>query len=307
LRRLFDSSTLFSGQARTGEIYWFTYGAVTPGDPERTFDFFERNHLLSTGLEETVFAALQWCSTNLAHFDGGMDVGACRRIWQYDGLPPVERVLEGTIDPINIGYGRRPWTMGCWGTAGLLSVLLRTANIPAKMTTLEIVENGYHASAEFKLSPSRYLSHGDDPYNWLVRPATPPVPMEKLLLSAGTYFSWFSGPFEQTRMNVGRRAREVGIEYLSDWLLDDYCDDKLHDRSKEQSKVWHDIRGGTGAQPFISIEELEARQLWERLEAKARALGWCSDSSTLGAARLYADRPKVFDPRTLRKSRRVSS
>ena len=209
LSLLFDSRSLFewlTGQQRYGILrqhnLLFSHGAVTPGDPVRTFDFLKTNGLLGATARETIERVLDWCRDNLVHYYDGSDPANFRGYWQYEGWPPVERILSATTHSI---HGHKHWTAGCWGTTGFLRTVLRTANIPVAL------ENpcGGHAMPRF-VREALFLSHGDDPYSSLSKDA-PRFPIGDLLIDQAKYESWFGSSVpEATRCdNVGRRPREL--------------------------------------------------------------------------------------------------
>ena len=86
--------------------------------------------------------------------------------------------------------------------------MLRVVNIPVKN-----VPGGGHSLPYF-MSEGKYLSHGDDPYDWTMRNSA--IPIEELFIDQSTYDAWFgpSVPSEKQRQNVSRRPNELEIKHF---------------------------------------------------------------------------------------------
>jgi hypothetical protein len=69
--------------------------------------------------------------------------------------------------------------------------------------------------------------------------------------------------------NVGRRVLDVGIKYLSNDLLRDYCADQAAGTPKASGQVAGDFAG------VYTVAELEAQNLWSRMDTKLSSLGGC--------------------------------
>ncbi|HEX5757121.1 MAG TPA: hypothetical protein VFY12_12330 [Arenimonas sp.] len=152
---------------------------------------------------QTIVAVLDWLRDTTMHFEGRVSVATMQSQWQYPGYPPVARVLAGTPHLDRPTWPVRPRTAGCFGTAGFLRALLRSANIPVTM-----VSTCAHYQAHFP-SEGLYLSHGDDPYSGEFTATG--CSAERLLLDANTFQAWFRrGPEAQRCANIGRAAREAG-------------------------------------------------------------------------------------------------
>ncbi|HEY2943072.1 MAG TPA: hypothetical protein VGN09_11635, partial [Vicinamibacteria bacterium] len=108
----------------------YTHGVGTPGDPRRTFEFLREGGFLGQTPSETIGRLLDWSRDNLVHYLGDDTPANLSDYWQYEGYPPAERVLGGTLHPVE---GFAHWTAGCWGTTAFLRAVLRTANIPVKL------------------------------------------------------------------------------------------------------------------------------------------------------------------------------
>jgi hypothetical protein len=173
--------------------------------PRYTLAFLRNTNLVGATRAETISRLLDWARDNLAHFFGAPDYGTMEQHWQYRGLPPITRVLEGTTSTYpGSPLGFAHWTAGCHGTAGLLRNVLRAVNIP-----VHILRVCTHGQLHF-LTEGTYLDHGDDPYNSGFKASG--LPAADLLLDEATYTSWFGtnqDNHDTNCANVGRRATEL--------------------------------------------------------------------------------------------------
>ena len=176
----------------------------------------------------------------------------------------MTRVLDGTVQTSNPSFGAMHRTAGCWGTTGLLRALLRVINIPCKLVT-----NAGHAQPYF-MADSRYLSHGDDPYNALTK-ATPPTPASEILTDQAKFDAWFGAAVSNSDKlnNIGRRTRELAITYLPNYLLHAYCSDIANGRTHGNGQVFDTLSRN------YTVAELEAQSLWTRMDAKIAGFGGC--------------------------------
>lgn len=177
----------------------------------------------------------------------------------------MTRVLSGTPLTSHPELGIMHRTAGCWGTTGLLRALMRVLNIPVKL-----VQPGGHAQPWF-MADGRYLSHGDDPYNALGR-ATPPVPADEIPIDQATFDAWFgAGVSAADKLNnVGRRMRELAITYLPNYLLHKYCSDIANANTHANGEVFATLSLN------YTVAQLEAQNLWTRMDAKIAGFGGCA-------------------------------
>jgi hypothetical protein len=142
-------------------------------------------------------------------------------------------------------------------------------NIPVKM-----MMPGTHAIPWF-MTESRYLSHGDDPYSTGLA-ATPPIPTSAILIDQATFDRWFGPAVDQTAQenNVARQIRELAVIHLPNFLLNAHCEDIRARNTRAESKVFDSLQGGLNI-PYFTVAELEAMNLWTRLDAKIAAFGGC--------------------------------
>ena len=270
LLELFDGSRTFR---RTSGGYELIHRAV-PAPPDATFEFLSANLMIAQDRLHTIGNLLEW-SRNLIHFLGDWRAKNVEGHWQYRGEAPVSRVISGTTPifypykkgdtspPKELTFGH--YTAGCWGTTAFLRAVLRVVNIPVKAVT----SDGH--SMPYFMSEGKYLSHGDDPYGQNVR-SSPGFPIEELFIDQATYDAWF-GPgvsLPPGKSNVSRRVSDLTIKYLPRILLAQRCRDLREGRSGSKSLVW-----SWAGFPNYSVEELEAMNLWDRIDAKIDELGGC--------------------------------
>jgi hypothetical protein len=273
LEFLLDSQTFFE-YFNDDDIYsiirsdksLFSHGAITIGDPIRVYDFIDNEKLIGMTRWGTIGRFLGWCRDQLVHFNGKNNPEDYNKYWQYEGYPPVERILNGTRLP---DTGIEHYTAGCFGTTGLLRTVLRTINIPVLLE-----ERCGHAMPHFVYDKTHefYLSHGDDPYNSLYKHNTPKfIPLE-LIIDHNKFDEWFNKNLSDETIcnNIGRHALELAVEYIPNGILKIYCDDISNGRSPEEGRIYNEI-----FRDHISQSELKLFGFWERLKNKTESLGGC--------------------------------
>lgn len=273
LSRLFAFTTFFKFNTNYRSLQLYTietvHGDVTPGDPLRTQTFLKNNNIIKSTPRSTTEELVLWCSNNLTHFVNGTDFANFFSHWQYWGMPPVEKIISGTIRRGETSP--RHWTAGCKGTVGFLKAVLRTVNIP-----VELVFRCGHAVPHFLLDDT-YFSHGDDPYSWLIKTAHPPIPMSELFISANTFSNWLpeTAVFSITPdcVNVGKRTAQLGIDNLPNYLLYTYCQDKMNNISHQNGSVFNEIFKPHG----YSVADLDNANLWARMDDKINQVGGCTN------------------------------
>ena len=265
LAEIFDSREMFRwAAAHAGYQINSMHGHVVPAPPTRSYAFLGANDLIGSTRLDSMGRVLDWCRTNLVHFSGGTTAANMEDQWQYRGFPPMVRILDGTVQTSRPQLGVRHRTAGCWGTTGFLRAMLRVINIPVKLVT-----NAGHAQPWF-MADARYLSHGDDPYNALSK-STPPFPATELLINQAKFDAWFGPSVSATdkQNNIGRRPVELALIHLPNYLLHKHCGDLAAGRDHASSQVF-DIFSRT-----YSVAQLEAEQLWVRMDAKIASFGGC--------------------------------
>jgi hypothetical protein len=241
-------------------------GTIVPAPTAFTYSFLGSAGLIGYSRRNTIDNVIDWCRSNLTHFLGGLDAANMEDQWQYRGLPPMTRVINGTVQTSHPAAGSAHRTAGCWGTTGFLRALLRVVNIPVQLVT-----HAGHAQPWF-MADGLYLSHGDDPYNQLTR-ATPPFPASEIPIDSATFDSWFgaSVPAADQANNVGRRTRDLALKYLPNYILRAYCNDKAQGKTHASGSV-----AATFA-PNYTVAQLEAEQLWQRMDMKIAGFGGCNN------------------------------
>ena len=247
-----------------------TFDGVVPASPWTTLAFLYQYGIYTCGSQlELVELMLDWCRSNLVHFAGPEQAKNMVDQWQYRGVPPVMRIIQGT--PSTSAWGADPnirhRTAGCWGSTGFMRSILRVLNVPVAHE-----EHVGHAMPYFA-NLGLYLDHGDDPYNRLSK-ATPPFPARELLINQTTRDAWFgsSVPAGQQTANIGRRTRELGVKYLSDELLRNRCADLAAGTTNANSLVLQSL------QPTFALSDLDGMTppLWNQLDAKIQTFGGCT-------------------------------
>ena len=273
LELFLDSRTFFE-YIKDSDVYsiirWdetlFSHGSVTLGDPVRIYDFLDNEKLIGMTRWGTIGRFLGWCRDELTHFEGGNTSENYKKHWDYEGYPPVERIISGTKHP-DLGF--QHFTAGCFGTTGFLRNVLRTINVPVLLE-----ERCGHAMPHFAYDKTHefYLSHGDDPYNNLYKHNTPKfIPLE-LIIDHYKFDEWFGKNLPEKNIcnNIGRRSLELAVEYIPNEILKIYCEDVSKGKTPEQGRMYNDV-----FRDHIPLPELYALGFWDRLKNRTESLGGC--------------------------------
>ena len=265
LRILLDSRYMFAYDWwHQGYRIDVMVGAVVPAPPTEAFRFLREERILADSHWATIANLVQW-SRRMFHYTSydKDDNGKNMEIqWQYRGRPPVSRIIQGTTNSEDNKFGH--YTAGCHGTVGFYRAVLRPVNIP-----VDVERVCGHALPHFP-SIERYMSHGDDPYNRLLRDEL--FGAEEFLISEWTFRSWFRRG--DACKNVGRRTDELVVKYPPLELLREYCNDMKAGKSKEDGEVQQHWRSDntTAAERVTDLEKLG---LWKRMDTKLKELGGC--------------------------------
>lgn len=240
-------------------IYHYAFGNATYGNPDLLYRFFIDHQLIGSSPTDTIARVCGWCR-RLAHYTGTMTQENVYDHWQYYGLPPVQRIIEGT-DKLSTSYTWiSHYTAGCWGTYGFLRSILRVINIPVMLKAV-----GGHALPHFP-TINRFLSHGDDLYNGLIRNSEE-IPFEAILVDEAIFPIWF--PDITDAKNVGKKPVELALSYLPKVILKAYCNDLSSGLNHADGTVF------TYFKQHYTLADLENAGLWTRLETKVLSLGGC--------------------------------
>ncbi len=253
---LFDSRAFFRPIRDLYEPLMNDHGWLTYGDPVATFRF-------ARTIGASPAAIVQWAHENMIHIRGDLSPANCTNHFGYAGYPPVAAVIAGTTRTDDGRFAH--WSAGCWGMNGFVRAVLRTANLGVAVRGV-----AGHALPHF-VRDDVFLSHGDDPYNALTR-TNPPYSMALLLVGAAQFDAWYGAtvPPADAANNVGRRVVEVTVDHPESlYLLQARCRDIDGGVPRPSSEVYRVFRD------HYTVAELEARTLWERIDAAIAARGGC--------------------------------
>lgn len=241
--------------APAGYRFWCgDTGEVVPVPPKRALGFLVEHNLIRRTERETVMAVCEW-SRRLTHFQGGYTLDNMERHWQYRGVSPVSRMMEGTA--LTGELERFHYTAGCHGTAGWLKCLLRAVNIPVREVSVE-----GHATVQFP-TVDLALSHGDDLYTRIGTRA----PVAELFITMDEWRRWFQTEpsWQERERNVGRAAVRLALRHSSPYLEELHRQDAAEQRPRATSRVYEVFA------KHYSVGEVQAAGVWERLEQPAAA------------------------------------
>jgi hypothetical protein len=216
LHALFDSTSI--GHRRPTFPTQFSIGAGAPWNqnyvhrkdnlgasliapPRYTYAFLSNNSLIGADRMETIGKLLNWCRDNMAHFFGASNYKNMEDHWQYRGLTPITRIIEGTTYAGNNEF--RHWTAGCHGTNGFLKNVLRSINIPMHLQRI----CGHSVGVFF--TEGRYLDHGDDPYNSTFKGTG--LPAIQLLIDDATFTTWFGNNPDNHENGCDKVGNQVNV------------------------------------------------------------------------------------------------
>jgi hypothetical protein len=175
-------------------------GASLIAPPRYTLAFLKNNDHVGASRLETIGRFLQWASVHCEHFSGEFNYGVADEHWQYRGIPPITRILEGTTHP-RLGFAH--WTFGCHGTSGLIRNVLRAVNIPVHISVV-----CGHAHECF-LTELLYLDHCDNPYSSRFRALG--LPASALLVDHATYVSWVGSSTDNRDEGCDKRGEQINV------------------------------------------------------------------------------------------------
>jgi hypothetical protein len=273
LPELLDGSRMFrwigKGNSPWGVINASGHRVITlaiPAPPMISTSFLALNGLIAPTRLETIERLLNWCRANLLHTFGGVIQSGKTGgevFWQYHGDTPLSRVINGTVMTEPVGNTMdnevHHWTAGCHGTSALLREVLRAINIPVRVVC-------HSHFMPYFMSEKLYLSHGDDPYA-----LADEIPIAELPIDEATFVDWFINDPDPAQ-NVGRRVSELTIEYLPIELLQHYCWDLAANNSHVSGWVYNNHFA-----KHYTVAQLEAQQLWQKMDAKLTMLGGCAN------------------------------
>ncbi len=269
---IFNSTNFYYGRKINNEVINYEIvGWVLPAPPNYSKNFLTKNYIIQQNRLEAIYRIIDWSAVHLIHYIGGATFSNLYDVWHYPGGIPVTKIIEGTRsnqDIPNYLKNRRHWTGGCWGTTYFYRAILRTINIPVSYE-----RTAGHYQPSFPVD-GLYLGHGDDPYNAYF--AFPPaIHPKKLLINKKTYNEWYGNNIsnEQKERNLPRRTLELAVEYTSNHMLYQYCDDKLYYKieSKYDSQVYKNLSR------IYSNQEIDDLKVWESIQEKIKSIGGCNN------------------------------
>lgn len=269
---------------------------VLPAPPTLNFEFMLANDMIRPDHTRTIARYFDWGRKALFHsgrhihaignIEDGRDAQSAQAYWGYRGASPAAQIMKGTyytepapwtfVDP-----NRHSWVIGCPGASYFTQQTMRAVNIPVQVGN---VGNTLHTTPFF-WTIGATLSHGDDLYHDGGAPSTPPFPSKWFLLPMATYNDWFYGAGQLGPFGLGNVSRQSAIEIplaaLSDELIQRYCVDKAAGATHADGSVADFFQYEHLANPFYkvtyyTVAQLEALNLWSKLDAKAVALGFCA-------------------------------
>jgi hypothetical protein len=241
---------------------------TTPAPPALLMAFIGAHRLIGDSPLTTVEKMLDWSRWNLSHFIGGWDAANLEAHWQYRGLPPVTRILQGTPWPFPQEQAQFPglyhWTAGCHGTEAFLKAMFRVLNIPT--SRVRTIATDGHTSVYFP-ELDAYLAHGDDPYDPRSK-SIHPFPARLLLVDSSTYNTWLPAD-GSGKINIDRRPADLMVLYPTQFLADQYCGDLKAGRSHGAGDVFTKNFSKYG----YTVPALEGLGLWGRLDNEVASQG----------------------------------
>ena len=273
LEDILHSRALFSLDSDTGSyvIDGTLLGFATSGDPARTFEFMRSNNLIGEDGAQTIVRLLDWGRDHLLHFLGDHSPQNYVDWWAFEGLPPVEHVIEGVTytgtefqNPPPLPPRSGHYSAGCWGTTGFLRSVLRSANLVVRQEGRCVPS---HSLPHF-VPIGKMLSHADNLYDARLR-WEPRIPTEAILLDEARLDEWFAPGDDDCSRNIGRGVLYAIKQYLPYDVLRAHCRDQDNGLAHGDGEVF-DIFDGV-----YDLAALEAEDLWGRIESEIAALGGC--------------------------------
>jgi len=278
---------------------------VMPAPAQTTFAFMVQHDIPRLAGKDVVAQLFTWGrndtlthtyedfdSNDVLLFDDGTNAIGAQTFWQFRGAPTAALIMTGTTmaypysnPEVSIVNTLQSWTIGCPCTSFFLQTVLRAHNIPTQTAVANLGQTGHTVPFWFTLGYT--MSHGDDLYDsdgW----AIPPASSNHFLVSLATFNNWFYGAQmigSGGLANVGRQPDvEVPLMDLTTHLLQAYCMDKAASASEADGLVYTKIFQAWGAVdglpagisvPFYTLAQLQAQNLWTRLDATAATLAMC--------------------------------
>lgn len=264
LAGLLGGSTYFQ---RKGNVFEMKQ-VLLPNAPLVVYSFFAQNQLFGKTQQEQANKVFDWFRGYLYHAGNfkGFNFESSemsQAYFHYKGSPPASRILNPTqcTSEGKVCSDLKNYSLGCTSTSALAAYLMNVMNIPSES---KYIENVGHTTMCFWLGSQKYcLSHGDD---LTMLKSAPEIPMSEVPIPNSVYEDWFIINADK-KYNLGRRVTDLHEKYLTKQMLSVYCKDG-------QSTPHGDGKLLKWMEPS-TLEELESRHLWERMDEKLVQLGGC--------------------------------
>jgi hypothetical protein len=214
-------------------------------------------------------------------------------VWQYNGQPPVQQIIDGTqsTQSSDQGTGVQHWTAGCHGTSGFYKAVLRTASIP-----VHVENNRFHSGMAFPMGPwavAGHITHSDVIYSQSFRdqrlgmpgenPTSDPTSSANLIIDDSEYVGLFDESLHSPEEVIANVEWSL-LRYIAYWqpvpttyTMRTYCSDLARGLSHDASDIYgmfsYDHVPATG----LNLQVLENNWLWGWLEdRRVNYPGGCS-------------------------------
>jgi hypothetical protein len=255
---------------------WQATNEQSPANPSTVALFFKNNGIVGATQTITIQNLFAWERILRHDFYIGTYPGDQQfytNLWG-PGTPPIPDIelIRGDNYTGEDGPQFGHFTNGCTGTMSFMQSILRTVNIPEIQTWVSCT----HATPMFPTA-NLAMSHGDDPYDSLgfvtAYPGYPAPTTADYLLTIPQYNQIFTAnqTYPACVANVGIQVANVAIKYLSDYLMNLYCEDLNANATPAAGQVLAVLSNYD-----FSLTQLENMGLWTGLAAKQSALNWCS-------------------------------
>lgn len=237
--------------------------SIIPAPGHWTYGLLLANDLIGSTRKATISRVCEWTSDHFAHMTGPNKEENMVALYGHMGIPSLISMIEA--EPFIDGKDKKPM-YACWGATQFLKTLLAQVNVPVE----HFVITPGHRLPHF-VSEGLALSHGDDLYNGNFRnDSSFPmfIPYDEVFITEEKFLDWF-GPQttqEERGKNVGRRMKELSIQYLTFPIIKDWCKDLEEGNSIEESHVYKRLKD------HYTLQDLNELQLWQKLTGKVESL-----------------------------------
>lgn len=220
---LLDGRELFRRRPEDGRYVYGPAGAVADANPPTAYRFLDERGLLRSSQEETTWAVAGWLRSR---------VGSPRKPPMPHAVPTRLRAVADILEPAD---GGAPEIADCHELSGLMTALLRSANVPAAVRRTRFALPGAAPSEHSRVdlpTLGRSVPDASVLAMPLLRPSGNVVPTPALFPTLG----WIAenvedphhlecrgedchGAAEQAFYNAVRRSIHLAVSHLPDGLL----------------------------------------------------------------------------------------